>query len=150
MKRIAFMGRLTLRKILISLMGAVAFLFGSCPIEIGSGWGEYGPGPEYGTPMPSENLSGTVIGNEKPVPGIYVSVYSNEESGGSSKDYAHTNDYGVYYLYPYGSDSYTVRFVDVDGPLNGEFHTKVVEWKPGDGLLHVVLEPKETTDGQPE
>ena len=151
MKRIAFMGRRTLRRILSALMGAAAFLFGSCSVERSSGLVEYGPGPvpEYGAPMPYEYISGTVTGNEKPIPGIYVSARDIEEAG-SVYDYTHTDEDGVYHLYPYGNGSYTVRFVDVDGPLNGEFKSKSAEWNSGDGPLNVALEPKKPTKQQTE
>ena len=153
MKRIAFTWRMTLRKILTALIGAAAFLFGSCP-WIDEPMAEYGmPYPEYGmppTPTPYHVISGTVIGDNKPVPGIFVSAFDKEVSGSTYDVYTFTNDYGAYYLYLQGSGCYTVCFTDVDGPRNGIYKSHEADWcavedhsHSGDGLLHVALQPQD-------
>jgi putative lipoprotein (rSAM/lipoprotein system) len=118
-------------------MGAVSFLFGSCP------WPDrYGPGPappEYGMP-PREVISGTVTYDEKPVPGFWVSILTES----SYNPYTFTKENGEFEISIRKNDSgsYTVFFQDVDGPLNGEFNSKTVQWTSGDEPLNIILEPK--------
>jgi hypothetical protein len=142
MRYIVNIWRLTLRKILTALMGAVSFLFGACPRpEIGIiGWVEYGPGPEYGAPPPYEVISGTVSYGEKPVQGFWVSILS--ENGYSPYTFTYENGEFNLYFPKNESGTYTVFFQDVDGPLNGEFNSKTVQWTSGSGPLNIVLEPK--------
>jgi hypothetical protein len=146
MKRIVFTWRLGVRKVLTSLLGAVSFLFGSCPgpQHINPGWAEYGPGPD--PVLPVEVISGTVKDScGVPVPRFWVSILNEYNS--SPGPYTFTNTYGEFifeiYEYDKGSSLYTLFFQDVDGPLNGEFNSKTVQWRSGDEPLHIVLEPKE-------
>ena len=149
MKKVNFMWRLTLRKILTVLMGAVVFLFGGCPPWFRDA-PMYGmPSKEYGPPPPYEVITGTVIGNEKPVPGFWVSLLNEHDCRYTGyQHYTFTEKNGEFNLYicdpdQFEGDSYTLFFQDVDGPLNGEFNSKTVQWRSGDGPLNVVLEPKE-------
>jgi putative lipoprotein (rSAM/lipoprotein system) len=138
MKHIVSLWRLTLRRILTALLGAVAFLSGSCSWIIDSP-AEYGmPPPEYGM-RPSQRISGTVSYNENPVPGFWVSILREDNSG----PYTFTDTNGFFELSVYnGGPSFTLFFQDVDGSRNGEFNSKTVQWSWGNGPLHVVLEPK--------
>ena len=150
MKSVAFMWRLTLRKILIVLMGAIVFLFGGCPP-----WSKVTPDygvkePEYGAPYPPplEIITGTVIGNEKPVPGFWVSLLNEHDCRYTGyQHYTFTEKNGAFNLYICDPNQfegdYTLFFQDVDGPLNGEFNSKTIQWRSGDGPLHIVLEAKE-------
>ena len=146
MKRIAFFGRLTLRKILTALIGAASFLFGSCPWVIMESSMMYGPGPEPREPL--EHISGTVMGNEGPVKGFWVSILCDH----SHNYYTFTNQSGNFSFYfmdewsIHEDGSYTLFFQDVDGPLNGEYHSKTVQWCSGDGHLDIVLEPKNSAE----
>jgi putative lipoprotein (rSAM/lipoprotein system) len=140
MKHIVSLWRLTLRRILTLLLGAVAFLSGSCSWTRDSP-AEYGmPSPAYGMP-PSQRISGMVSYNENPVPGFWVTILRENSSG----PYTFTDQDGSFEIYgpSYEGPSYTLFFQDVDGPRNGEFNSKTVQWHYGDGPLHIVLEPKE-------
>jgi putative lipoprotein (rSAM/lipoprotein system) len=118
-------------------MGAVPLLTVACPGV------EYGPGPnppEYGMPpSEEERISGTVTSGEKPVPGFWVSILTEN----SDNPYTFTNENGRFELYApiTGSGPYTLFFQDVDGPQNGEYKSKTVQWTSGGGPLHIVLEP---------
>jgi putative lipoprotein (rSAM/lipoprotein system) len=139
MKHIVSIWRLTLRRILTLLLGAVAFLSGSCS-WVRDSPSEYGmPAPAYG--MPAQRISGTVSYNENPVPGFWVTILRENSSG----PYTFTDQDGSFMLYDhyYEGPSYTLFFQDVDGPLNGEFKSKTVQWYYGDDPLDIVLEPKE-------
>jgi putative lipoprotein (rSAM/lipoprotein system) len=138
MKQIVSVWRLTLRKILAALMGAVPFLLVGCPLV------EYGPGPD---PYP-DRMSGTVKDNENhPVPGFGVSLqtkkYNSYTEQHTYRTYSTlTDENGTFKLFVYESPPYTVFFEDVDGPLNGEFDSQTVQWTSGDGHLNIVLVPK--------
>jgi hypothetical protein len=122
MKQIAFKGRLLLRKILTALsLGAVALTFQAC----------------YGMPPPDVSITGTVKSADRhePIPGIKVSGYDEYNS-------TLTNRFGNYRL-SVGEFQQTVLFKDIDGPENGWFEDKVVEWRPNSGPLNVVLVRKE-------
>jgi hypothetical protein len=92
--------------------------------------------------MPPQRISGTVTGNEKPVPGFWVTILRENSSG----SYTFTDQNGSFELYDhdYEGPSYTLFFQDVDGPLNGEFKSQTVQWFFGNEPLHIVLEPKES------
>jgi hypothetical protein len=136
MKQIVSLWRLTLRKILTALMAVVPFSFGAC-----DWWSvEYGPGPEPYVPSPYEQINGTVTYKRSPVRGFFVSVLGYD----GTDAYTLTDRDGKFSLKVYSSDPpYTLFFQDVDGPLNGEFNSKTVQWTSGDGPLNIVLVPKE-------
>ena len=133
MKHIVLMLRLTWRKLLTVLLAASSFLFGSCGLLFRD---EYGPppAPEYGVPY-YETISGTVTDGEKPVSGFWVSLLNDRYS--SPQPYTFTGSDGRFIIYVYENAAengvYTVFFQDIDGPLNGEFNSKTVQWKYGDG-----------------
>jgi hypothetical protein len=121
-QKIAFNGRLLLRKILTGLsLGAVAITFQAC----------------YGMPMDEVSLKGTVKDtNGGAIGGIQVSAYDEY-------DKTLTDSNGKYQLLV-GDWEQTVLFQDIDGPDNGgEFKDLEVKWKPEDGPLDVVMELKE-------
>jgi hypothetical protein len=119
MKQITFRGRLFLRKILTVLsIGAVAVTFQAC----------------YG--MPQAIVKGTVKSADtyEPIPGIQVSI--NDDY------YCFTDSDGVFdmYINEYGQ---TIRFKDIDGTLNGEFHDKEFVTDKKDGSpINVFMDRK--------
>ena len=120
MKQISLKWRLILRKILtVFSLGAVSFVFHAC----------------YGIPMTS--ISGTVRNSDtdEPIPGIQVSIKDNEYY---KKVLTNSNGGFLLTVHP----SVVVLFEDIDGPENGEFEDKEIEWHKGDGHLDVKLDPK--------
>ncbi|MDR0315729.1 MAG: hypothetical protein LBH97_02385, partial [Treponema sp.] len=96
MKQIAFNGRILLRKIFTGLsLGAVAITFQAC----------------YGSPEVA--LNGTVrsADDEKPIPGISVSAYDEN-------DYVLTGSRGQYHMLVMDWEQ-TIYFKDIDGEKNG-------------------------------
>jgi hypothetical protein len=138
MKHIVSLWRLTLRRLLTALLGVSSFLFGTISCSTPA----YGmpPAPEYGPPPP-QRISGTVKYNENPVPGFWVTILREDSSG----PYTFTDKDGSFMLSVdrYESPPYTLFFQDVDGPQNGEFNSKTVQWHYGDDPLDIVLEPKD-------
>jgi hypothetical protein len=125
MKSIAFKWRLILRKILTALLATVPFSLGACAT------------PDYG--VPGTTITGTVIGNGEPVSGIKASI---------KNDYSYTNEDGEFHIFVTETESqpYTVLFEDVDGPLNGEFNSKTVQYTRGTVPWYIVLEPKQMSN----
>jgi hypothetical protein len=132
MKHIVSAWRLTLRHLLAALLGASSF-FGSCSWITEEA-------PTYGMPPP-ERINGKVTYDETPVPGFWVTILRENSSG----PYTFTDKDGSFELsfYHYEDYPYTLFFQDVDGPLNGEFNSKTVQWTWGDNPMHIVLQPKE-------
>ena len=134
--------RLTWRKLLAVLIGSVSALSVSCWAYPDYGVAEYGPGP-----MPDyETISGTVTAGEKPVSGFWVSLLNDRYPNPQYYTFTDINGMFELYIYEYNANengSYTVFFQDVDGPQNGEFNSKTVQWKSGDGPLNITLESKE-------
>ena len=120
MKQITFRGRLLLRRLLTALsIGAVAVTFQAC----------------YG--IPQVTIKGIVksADTQEPIPGIQV---SNDDDYYSFTD---SNGYFNVYIYEYGQ---TVRFKDIDGIENGEFHDKEFVTDKEDGnFINVFLDRKE-------
>ena len=129
MKQIGSRGRLFLRRIFSWLsVGAISFVSQSqaCTPLLA---------PMYG--VPSVNVSGTVKASDtnEPIKGIQVS----EKEG--FKNYVLTGNGGEFEL-KISLFNHVLLFEDIDGPANGEFKDKEIEWQPEDGHLDVKLDPK--------
>jgi hypothetical protein len=129
-QKIALKGRLLLRKILTGLsLGAVSLVFQAC-------YGDPGFDPDYDW----DTIEGTVksAADAEPIKGIHVSVIDTPEAG-----VTRTVESGNYRISVPKDGSYTVLFVDTDGPDNGgDFQSKTIPWS-GDNPLDVELERKQ-------
>lgn len=84
----------------------------------------------YGSPHAKYIISGKVVSvtDNKPIPDIIISmrrVFENEGSNLVATDFSHTQgDYLVAEVnFPSNDRTFNVKFMDTDGPLNGEYET---------------------------